>query len=254
MQHMAVVMDFFVNAGGATPSPSPSPSPTASASPTPTGPTPTSATPSPSPTSGPSNAQLFINEIHYDDNSSPEENEGVEIAGPAGQSLAGWQVVPYNGANGQTYSITDLSGTIPNQQGCMGTVWVPILGLQNGSPDGVALVNPQGQVMEFLSWEGVLTATNGPAVGATSTDIGVQEANVAPGLSLQRTGTGNKGSDFIWAGPANHTRALPNNNQTFNGCAATPTPTATATASPSPTPSASPTAVPTSVQDAWLVN
>ena len=34
---------------------------------------------------------VFINEIHYDDNTSTGDvNEGVEIAGPAGTDLTGW--------------------------------------------------------------------------------------------------------------------------------------------------------------------
>ena len=38
------------------------------------------------------------------------------------------------------------------------------------------LVNASGTVVQFLSYEGVMTATNGPAAGMTSVDIGVSEA------------------------------------------------------------------------------
>ncbi|MDG1871484.1 MAG: hypothetical protein P8I78_05925, partial [Flavobacterium sp.] len=142
---------------------------------------------------------VFINEIHYD-NAGTDENEGVEIAGYAGTDLTNWTIVPYNGSNGSTYTpIGTFSGTIPNQSNGYGTIYVAIPGLQNGSPDGLALVNPEGKAVQFLSYEGSFTATNGPANGMTSTDIGIAEASTASiGTSLQLTGAGFKYSDFTW--------------------------------------------------------
>ncbi|MBU2061647.1 MAG: fibronectin type III domain-containing protein, partial [Bacteroidetes bacterium] len=142
---------------------------------------------------------VFINEIHYD-NAGTDENEGVEIAGYAGTDLTNWTIVPYNGSNGASYTpIGTFSGTIPNQSNGYGTVYVAIPGLQNGSPDGLALVNPEGKAVQFLSYEGSFTATNGPANGMTSTDIGIAEASTASiGTSLQLTGAGFKYSDFTW--------------------------------------------------------
>ena len=49
-------------------------------------------------------------------------------------------------------------------------VGYPVDGLQNGAPDAVALVDGT-EVLEFLSYEGVVTASTGPAAGAVSTDI-----------------------------------------------------------------------------------
>jgi hypothetical protein len=51
--------------------------------------------------------------------------------------------------------------------------------LQNG-PDGIALVAPNGTVIEFLSYESTFTAQDGPANGLLSIAIGVGES----GLSL----------------------------------------------------------------------
>jgi hypothetical protein len=48
--------------------------------------------------------------------------------------------------------------------------------IQNGPTDAIALVDPAGRVIQFLSYEGVVTASNGPAAGLTSTDIGVPRA------------------------------------------------------------------------------
>lgn len=158
---------------------------------------------------------VFINEMHYD-NTGADAGEAVEVAGPAGTNLAGWQLVPYNGANGQTYTpIISLTGTIPNQQNGFGTLSFAILGLQNGSPDGIALVNG-GTVVQFLSYEGAFTATNGPANGMTSTDIFVSEnGSEALGQSLQLSGSGQFYEDFTWNAPATATFGLVNTGQNF---------------------------------------
>lgn len=142
---------------------------------------------------------VFINEIHYD-NAGTDENEGVEIAGIAGTDLTGWKVIPYNGNGGASYTpIGNLSGTIPNQLNGYGTVFVAISGLQNGAPDGLALVDASDAVVQFLSYEGSFTATNGPANGMTSTDIGITEASTATiGTSLQLIGKGTQYTDFTW--------------------------------------------------------
>ncbi|NRT12952.1 endonuclease [Flavobacterium sp. 14A] len=164
---------------------------------------------------------VFINEIHYD-NAGTDENEGVEIAGYAGTDLTNWTIVPYNGSNGASYTpIGTLSGSIPNQSNGYGTVYVAIPGLQNGSPDALALVNPEGKVVQFLSYEGSFTATNGPANGITSTDIGIAEASTAAiGSSLQLTGAGFKYSDFTWQA-ATATSGAINSGQFFKDVADT---------------------------------
>lgn len=158
----------------------------------------------------------FINEIHYD-NAGGDADEGVEIAGLAGLDLAGMSLVPYNGSNGTSYSVTALSGVIPNQQGGFGTLWFSISGLQNGSPDGVALVAADGvTVLQFLSYEGAFTATTGPALGLISTDIGIAETNSTPvGQSIQLSGSGVQYTDFTWQDPAGSTLGFINNEQTF---------------------------------------
>ncbi|MBB4153979.1 hypothetical protein GGQ80_001885 [Sphingomonas jinjuensis] len=150
-------------------------------------------------------APLFINEIHYD-NFGADSGEAIEIAGPAGTDLSGWSVVLYNGNGGAAYNTTQLTGSIADQNNGYGTIVVTYAGdgIQNGSPDGIALVAPNGQVVQFLSYEGTMTATTGPAAGMTSTDIGVSEESVTPGLSLQLTGEGAIGADFTW------TQASPN--------------------------------------------
>jgi hypothetical protein len=160
---------------------------------------------------------VFINEIHYD-NANADTGEAIEIAGPAGTNLSGWRLIPYNGSNGQTYTpAPTLTDTIPNQSNGFGTLSFTITGLQNGAPDGVALVNPANQVVQFLSYEGNFTATNGVAQGQTSVDIGVSEPGSDPaGFSLQLRGTGSQYEDFIWNSPAASSFAAINNGQSFS--------------------------------------
>lgn len=171
-------------------------------------------------------AAVWINELHYD-NDGTDSNEGVEIAGPAGADLTGWSIVAYNGNGGTSYSTTNLSGTLTDQQGGIGTKFFAISGLQNGAPDGLALVNNSGTVVQFLSYEGSMTATDGPASGTTSTDIGVSETSTTPvGHSLQLTGTGSSYADFTWASASASTYNAANSGQTFNGQPANQNPTA----------------------------
>ncbi len=71
-----------------------------------------------------------------------DADEGVEIAGPAVTDLTGWALVAYNGNGGAPYATVDLSSaSIPDHGNGYGAVWIPIAGLQNGSPDGIALVD-----------------------------------------------------------------------------------------------------------------
>lgn len=165
---------------------------------------------------------VFINEIHYD-NAGTDIGEAVEIAGPAGVDLSGWSIVLYNGGNGTSYSTTSLAGTIPNQQNGFGTLYFAIAGIQNGSPDGLALVRPASVVEQFLSYEGAFTAVGGPANGMTSVDIGMAEDSVTTvGYSLQLSSAGQYYEDFVWAGPVSNTFGAVNAGQRF--VASTPVP------------------------------
>jgi VCBS repeat-containing protein len=147
----------------------------------------------------------FINEFHYD-NSGTDTGEFIEVAGPAGLDLTGYKLVLYNGHDGTTYNTISLTGTVGNQQNGFGAVSValPANGLQNGGAgttpeaDGIALVAPNGSVVEFISYEGHFVATNGPAAGMTSTDVGVAEDGSANGTSIARTGPGVDPGDFNW--------------------------------------------------------
>ncbi|WP_052184283.1 T9SS type A sorting domain-containing protein [Psychroserpens sp. Hel_I_66] len=161
---------------------------------------------------------IFINEIHYD-NTGADVDEAIEIAGPAGTDLTGWSIEKYNGSNNESYGNESLSGTISDQENGYGTLNFIFAAnsLQNGSPDAIALVDNMGNVVQFLSYEGSLTAADGPAAGMTSTDIGVEEGGTTQvGESLQLMGSGDSYEEFTWETLAiANTYGLVNTNQTF---------------------------------------
>lgn len=158
---------------------------------------------------------VFINEIHYD-NRGADADEALEVAGPAGTDMKGWSLVLYNGKNGTPYRTVSLEGTIPDQQGGYGTLSFPINRIENGAPDGVALVNPEREVVQFMSYEGGFTAMSGPAEGLAAKDIGVRESNTTEtGHSLQLKGSGSTLAHFTWHGPGQATPGLVNAEQTF---------------------------------------
>ncbi|MDP3910830.1 MAG: hypothetical protein Q8Q14_10620, partial [Gemmatimonadales bacterium] len=133
-----------------------------------------------------------ISEIHYD-NTGTDAGEAIEVSGPAGTNLTGWTIVLYNGATGAVYDTDALPTLIPATCGDRGVVVLnyPVNGIQNGAPDGIALVDGGGAVVEFLSYEGTFAAVGGPADGLTSTDIGVAQGSATPlGSSLERIGAG----------------------------------------------------------------
>ncbi len=162
----------------------------------------------------------FINEIHYD-NIGKDTDEAIEVAGPAGTNLSGWALALYNGRNGTLYHTEPLSGIIPDQADGFGAVAFGLAKrIQNGSPDGIALV-ANGKVVQFLSYEGTFTAAGGPADGMTSTDIRVAESGSTPvEFSLQLKGTDTTPGDFFWSIPAQSSFGAVNAEQVFGTDAA----------------------------------
>jgi uncharacterized protein len=156
---------------------------------------------------------IWINEIHYD-NADGDTGEFVEIAGIAGTDLANYSLTLYNGSTGATYGSIALSGLLLNQSNGFGALAFFKSGIQNGNPDGLFLSGPSASL--FMSYGGIFAATNGPASGLTSTDIGVQEGSSTQiGYSLQITGTGSTYADFTWSSPSQKTDGAINNGQTL---------------------------------------
>ena len=145
--------------------------------PAPSGPAPPGA---PAPTAGA--GSVWISALHYD-NAGEDRGEGVGLTGLPGARLGGYALVFVNGTGGRVYQTIPLSGSLDGG----GRTFVSVDGIQNGPADGVALVAPDGSVSEFVSVEGTVTATAGPAAGRTSADTGVaQDGRDASGDRLLR--------------------------------------------------------------------
>ena len=161
----------------------------------------------------------WINELHYD-NGGSDVGEFVEIVieNPGSYTLSDFAVYLYNGSNGTTYANSSVDNfTVGTTEGNYTFYYWDHSGIQNGSPDGLCL-SYNGTVIsgQFLSYEGTLTATDGPANGMTSVDIGVSEGGgTQPGESLQLSGTGSQYSDFTWQPPATDTKGAINTGQAF---------------------------------------
>ncbi|WP_188152374.1 ExeM/NucH family extracellular endonuclease [Teredinibacter waterburyi] len=180
-------------------------------------------------------ADISISEIHYD-NDGTDTGEAIELSGPVGAELSGWSLVLYNGSASQRapYNTFAISGELSAVEGCERgyfTLSLPANGLQNGAPDGIALLDDSANVVQFLSYEGAFEALDGPAVGLLSEDIGVSESSTTPvGYSLQ--------FDYlnqVWLPPA---------ESNFGRCEAgvilEPTPTLTPRPSTEPSPEPAP--------------
>ncbi|EYF05541.1 DUF4215 domain-containing protein [Chondromyces apiculatus] len=170
---------------------------------------------------------LVINEVDYDQVGA-DGAEFVEIYNgtSAPIDLTPYSLVLVNGSNNSVYTTVSLApaGTLqPGQYLVVGStaVTVPATALkinftgaqtdkiQNGAPDGVALVNTvAGTLVDALSYEGSITAVNIPNVGSVSLVEGtvlppaVADSNTAAG-SLCRmpdgTDTDNAASDWTFS-------------------------------------------------------
>ncbi|MFZ6053527.1 HYR domain-containing protein, partial [Halocola ammonii] len=160
----------------------------------------------------PANA-IWINELHYD-NAGGDTGEFVEVV--ANFNASAYEIVFYNGSGGAEYDSATLGSPVATESGYNLYTIYPS-SIQNGGPDGLALVDESDNVVEFISYEGSFTAADGPAMGLTSTDIGVAETSSTPiGESLQKTGTGSTGGDFAWTGPTSESPGLLNAGQTIS--------------------------------------
>ena len=163
--------------------------------------------------------EIWINEIHYN-NEATDTGEAIEIAGEAGTDLTDYQLILYNGVNGLEYNTVLLTGMLTNQSNGYGfsTITFSTNGIQNGNPDGIALIKiSTGSVIQFLSYGGTFTAVDGPAAGRLSVDIGVSEnGSTVVGTSLQLVGSGNEYIDFTWSEDVPETFNTVNTGQTMN--------------------------------------
>jgi len=178
------------------------------------------------------NAQnVWFNEFHYD-NGSTDEGEFIEVVfeNYGGYDLSMVAVDLYNESDGDVYDTKTLDQFTMGATSGNFTIFYYDFdpnGIQNGPSDAMSL-SYSGTVVtgQFISYEGTLTATGGPAQGMTSVDIGVYEdSSTEIGQSLQLSGTGTVYSDFLWEWPAAETKGQLNNNQSFGTFVPDPEPT-----------------------------
>lgn len=131
----------------------------------------------------------------------------------------------YNGSNGTVYNTLNINATVADLSNGHGVAYIvlPSNGLQNGSPDGIALVDGNNSVVQFLSYEGTFKASGGPADGMLSEDIGVaQTTSTLEGTSLGLVGAGTDYSEFSWEIQNPSTFGEVNTNQIFGALDVTP--------------------------------
>ncbi|MFC3716616.1 endonuclease [Luteimonas soli] len=167
-------------------------------------------------------AAVFVNELHYD-NAGGDSGERIEIVATDGESLAGYRIHLYSGGSSPGSAGTYGSAAVPggSTTSCGGSVRIATVvrsGLQNGPNDAIALVDASGQVVQFLGYEGSVTAASGPAAGLTSDSLPVAENGSTPaGTSLQLRGSGSGYDDFSWAGSSADSFGACNDGQSFSG-------------------------------------
>lgn len=125
--------------------------------------------------------KAWINEFHYN-NKGKDQNEFIEIVvGPSTDATA-LKLILYNGINGRMYrslSLSDKQAFSVSNGGSGFLIYTAFIPIQNGPADGIALLSGRGgeqfEVLQFLSYEGTVRATDGPVKGIESVDIMVQE-------------------------------------------------------------------------------
>jgi large repetitive protein len=165
--------------------------------------------PPPPPPTG--QAKLVINEVDYDQVGTDADGF-VEIhnSGDAAADLANVDLVAVNGGDSSEYAREQLTGTL-----AAGGYLVVAIELQNGAPDGLALLDG-ATLLDTLSYEGAITAATigGQTynlVEGTVLPTSVEDSNTVAG-SLIRNPDGRDTNDAAanWAFTTTVTRGAAN--------------------------------------------
>jgi len=171
---------------------------------------------------GPTGKHLVINEVDYDQPGA-DNTEFIEIYNGTGAqvSLATLELVLVNGANNQEYMTIPLltAGSLADGQylvvcsrmvsvdpAALKIMGLPMNGIQNGAPDGVALVDiAQHSIVDALSYAGSITAAmltnvNGPVNLVEGTALSIVDSATADGsLSRKPNGSDTDNASVDWA-------------------------------------------------------
>jgi endonuclease/exonuclease/phosphatase family metal-dependent hydrolase len=169
---------------------------------------------------GISSPEVFINEFHYD-NVGADSGEFVEIAVSSKFSgvPADISLLLYNGGDGIHYGTHALSTFSQGVTSGGHTLYSKfIAGIQNGNPDGFALV-VGGTATQTISYGGSFVGTAGLANGRTFTDIGVKQTGTetAGQFALGLSGSNGSPQRFSWTKFSSlpHSPGAVNSGQTF---------------------------------------
>ena len=145
-------------------------------------------------------SQVSINEISY--YSTPQF---IEVSGPTAFDLSGWKFKFYKG-NGQFITTENLAGTMPSTEVNSGKSLKTFTTLSlsySGPPGGiVALINPNNNTIQLLSYQGATSFVSGDGVSS----INVGSATSSPLQSIQLTDIG-WGSDLPTEGAINSSQS-----------------------------------------------
>ncbi|OYV05360.1 MAG: hypothetical protein CFE26_11995 [Verrucomicrobiales bacterium VVV1] len=181
-------------------------------------------------------AGIFVNEFHYD-NSGTDVGEFIEVVVGPGfiGNLSDINIVLYNGSSNPAAAAPYTSGSTFNLATAFAQTSevavagsdipfrirvanLPVDGLQNGSNDGIAVINTAtSQVLQAIAYEGAFTAGSGPAAGTAFANLPVSQSSApVAGSSLGMSGSGAVATDFGWAtSVGNNSKGLINSSQTF---------------------------------------
>ncbi|MBT6283205.1 MAG: DNRLRE domain-containing protein [Phycisphaerae bacterium] len=141
--------------------------------------------------------EIWLNEFQYD--TVEPTKETVEIVLDNSVAIATVQVSLYDGDTGAVYGTLNGSDFLAGETQSGMTVYSTIAALQDG-PDGLAIsVNGVLVPNQFLSYEGIFIATDGPALGETSDLVPETQVAAPADSSIGLFGTGSYFSDFDWS-------------------------------------------------------
>jgi hypothetical protein len=160
----------------------------------------------------------WINEFHYD-NDGVDTQEFVEVVIQRSESydIGDFSVHLVNGSDGGIYKTVTGNALNEGQTYGLFTIYTWVSAeLQNGD-DGIALTY-NGQLLQFISYEGSFAGTEAPVLDVSSANLAVEESPSTPAEhSLQLIGSGNAYTSFEWTGPAPASPGTINTDQQFEG-------------------------------------
>jgi len=158
-------------------------------------------------------AQLFINEIDYDQ-SGTDHDEFIEIAGPAG-TYSDVTIELINGINNSVYETVQISSlTLSNQSDGYGFHAEYISGIQNGAPDGVQL-KVGGVIVDAVSYENTGSAMTDSNSGSLEQTSGLSETNSTGNNSIGRIGVDESVWQTMTISPGNANNVSGSNDQSL---------------------------------------